>query len=313
MPQRAALEQDAADASVGAALVTGGSGFAGTHLVDALDGRADSVSAPQSSTLDLRDRSAVTDAVAATRPDVVFHLAAFSSPRLSWEQPDSALLTNLELTLNVLEAVRAAAPGAAVVLVGSGQVYGAPSELPVTEDAPLRPGNPYAVSKAACDLLGALYADAHGMRVVRLRPFNHAGPGQSEEYVLGSLARQVAEAEAAGASEVVLRTGNVSSARDFTDVRDVVRAYVLAASVDPDAYNVCSGGCVSVAELIEALAAESTVSVRHEVDPARLRPNDPPEMRGSHARFTAATGWEPGIPLADTVRDTLAWWRSRPG
>ena len=128
-----------------------------------------------------------------------------------------------------------------------------------------------------------------------------------------SLARQVAEAEGAGASEVVLKTGDVSSARDFTDVRDIVEAYVLAASVEPGAYNVCSGRCVSVAELIEALATESGLAVRHEVDPARLRPNDAPEMRGSHERFTAATGWEPGIPLAQTVRDTLAWWRAQPG
>jgi len=310
VPQRAAPEQDAG-ASVGAAFVTGGGGFAGRHLVQALDGGASSVSAPLSSDVDLRDRGAVTDAIAGARADVVFHLAAFSSPRLSWEQPESALLTNLQLTLNVLEAVRAAAPGAVVMLVGSGQVYGAPSELPVTEDAPLRPGNPYAVSKAACDLLGAQYAEAHGLRVVRLRPFNHFGPGQSDEYVLGSLARQVAEAEAAGASEVVLRTGDVSSARDFTDVRDVVQAYVLGVSADPGAYNVCSGRCVSVAELIEALAAESTLAVSHEIDPERLRPNDAPEMRGSHERFTAATGWEPRIPLADTVRETLGWWRAR--
>ena len=269
--------------------------------------------APPSSELDLRDRAALADAVADVHPDVVFHLAAFSSPRLSWEQPDSALITNLELTLNTLEAVRAAAPGAVVVLVASGQVYGAPTELPVTEDAPLHPGNPYAVSKAASDLLGGQYAEAYDMRVVRLRPFNHAGPGQSDEYVLSSLACQVAEAEAAGASEVVLRTGDVSSARDFTDVRDIVEAYVLAASVEAGVYNVCSGTCVSVAELIEALASESSLAVRHEVDPDRLRPNDAPEMRGSHERFTAATGWEPRIPLADTVRDTLAWWRTQTG
>lgn len=294
----------------GAALVTGGSGFAGTHLLEALEGRAESVAAPPSAELDLTDADGVTEAVATLAPDVVFHLAAFSSPRLSWEHPREALLTNLEMTLNVLEAVRAGAPGATVVLVSSGQVYGAPSELPVTEDAALRPGNPYAVSKAACDLLGAQYAEVHDLRVVRLRPFNHTGPGQSDEYVLASLAHQVAEAEASGASEVVLRTGDVSAARDFTDVRDIAEAYVLAADVAPGAYNVCSGDCVKVAELIEALAAESSVAVRHEVDPARLRPNDAPEMRGSHERFTAATGWVPSFALAETVRDTLGWWRS---
>ena len=202
------------------------------------------------------------------------------------------------------------APDAAFVLVSSGQVYGAPAELPVTEEAPLAPGNPYAVSKAACDLLGAQYAEAHDLRVMRLRPFNHAGPGQSDEYVLASLAHQVAEAEGSGASEVVLRTGDVTAARDFTDVRDIARAYMLAPTAEPGAYNVCSGRSVRVAELIEALASESTVAVHHELDPARLRPNDATEMRGTHERFTAATGWEPSIPLADTVRDTLGWWRS---
>ena len=289
-------------------MVTGGTGFAGAHLVRALEG---DVSAPTSAELDLRDTTATAAAVAAFAPDAIFHLAAFSSPTLSWEQPAEALLINLRMTLNVLEAVRAEAPGAAVVLVGSGQVYGAPDELPVTEDAPLRPGNPYAVSKAACDLLGAQYAQAHGLKVVRLRPFNHAGPGQSDEYVVSSLARQIAEAEAAGADEALLRTGDVSSARDFTDVRDIVAGYVLAASAEPGDYNLCSGDCLSVAELIEALAAEATVPVRHEVDPAKLRANDAPVMRGSHERFTAATGWEPHIPIAQTVRDTLDWWRER--
>jgi GDP-4-dehydro-6-deoxy-D-mannose reductase len=220
-------------------------------------------------------------------------------------------VVNVEITLNLLEGVRANAPEATVVLVSSGQVYGSPASLPVTEETPLAPGNPYAVSKAACDLLGAQYAEAHGLRVVRMRPFNHAGPGQSDEYVLGSLAKQVAEAEAAGAAEVVLRTGDVSFKRDFTDVRDVVAAYVLACAVEPGAYNVCTGECVSVAELIDALAAEAGIPVRNEVDPARLRPSDAPETRGSHDRFTAATGWEPAIPIGDTVRDTLAWWRER--
>jgi len=295
----------------GAALVTGGSGFAGTHLIRALEGRTESVAAPASSELDLTDRAGVTEVVSALAPDVIFHLAAFSSPQLSWDQPHEALLTNVEMTLNLLEAVRGSAPGAVVVLVSSGQVYGAPAKLPVTEDAALAPGNPYAVSKAACDLLGAQYAEAHGLHVIRLRAFNHAGPGQSEEYVLSSLAQQVAEAEASESAEIVLRTGDVTSARDFTDVRDIAEAYLAAPMVEPGPYNVCSGSCVSVSELIEALASESTVRVRHEVDPTLLRPNDAPEMRGSHERFSAATGWQPSTELADTVRDTLGWWRER--
>ncbi len=319
MPQRAALDRDAAGdppgragTAAGAVLVTGGGGFAGAHLVEALSGGTSEVSAPGRAELELCDREAVRAAVAEIRPAAIFHLAAFSSPRLSWERPADALLPNIEMTLNLLEALRAEAPDAVLVLVGSGQVYGAHASLPVTEDEPLRPGNPYAVSKAACDMLGAQYAEAHGLRVVRLRPFNHAGPGQSDEYVLSWLARQVAEAEAAGKDEAVLATGDVSAARDFTDVRDVVRAYTLATSAEPGAYNVCSGRAVQILSLIEALAAEASIPVRHEVDPARLRANDAPEMRGSHERLTEATGWEPRIPLADTVRATLDWWRARP-
>ncbi len=292
-------------------LVTGGAGFAGAHLVERLAQLGRSPAAPSRGELDLLDAAAVRDGIGRARPDAVFHLAAFSSPRRSWERPEEALLTNIQMTLNVLEAVRAGAPGAAVVLVGSGQAYGDAGSLPVTEETPLEPLSPYAVSKAACDMLGRQYAAAHAMHVVRLRPFNHAGPGQANEYVLGSLASQVAAAELRGTSEAVLRTGDTASARDFTDVRDVVRAYVLAAGAEAGAYNVCSGRRTTIAELIDLLDGEARVPVRHEVDPERLRANDVGGIRGSHDRLTAATGWQPQIPLEQTVRDTLAWWRRR--
>ena len=295
----------------GTPFVTGGSGFAGRHLVELLGAGGSAAVAPSSSELDLLDRPAVEHALRSARPGAIFHLAAFSSPRLSWEQPDRALLTNIEMTLNLLEAARAEAPDAPILLVGSGQVYGEPATLPVDEDAPLDPRNPYAVSKASCDMLGRHYETAFGMRVVRLRPFNHAGPGQSDDYVVSTLARQVAEAEAGGGEVAVLRTGDVRSARDFTDVRDVVRAYVLAAAAAPGAYNVCSGRSVTIADVIALLAAEATVEVRQEQDPARMRTHDAREMRGSHDRLTAACGWQPEIPLAETVRDTLDWWRKR--
>ena len=160
-------------------------------------------------------------------------------------------------------------------------------------------------------MLGRQYATAYGMRVVRMRPFNHAGPGQSDDYVVSTLARQVAEAEVDGGALAVLRTGDVRSARDFTDVRDVVRAYVAAAAVEPAAYNVCSGRCATVAELIALLTEEARVEVRQETDPERVRPHDAREMRGSHERLTEASGWQPEISLARTVRDTLDWWRGR--
>lgn len=297
--------------AAGAPLVTGGSGFAGRHLVELLGSATPPPFAPTSAELDLRDAAAVRAAVGVAAPSAVFHLAAFASPALSWERPRDALLTNIDMTLNVLEAVREEAPEATVVLVGSGQIYGEPAELPVNEETPFAPGNPYGVSKAACDMLGRQYAETHGMRVVRLRPFNHAGPGQSDEYVVSSLARQVAEAEAAGGSECVLRTGAPGARRDFTDVRDVVRAYALASSLEGGAFNVCSGRSTSVAELIETVTGLARTTVRHEIDPARLRAHDPLEMRGSHAALTAATGWRPEIPLEQTVDDALEWWRRR--
>ena len=287
-------------------------GFAGRHLVELLSrGDGPAPVAPGRDELDLCDGAAVRARVAELQPAAVFHLAAFSSPSLSWERPDLAVLPNIQMTVHVLEAVRHEAPDARLVLVGSGQVYGEPAELPVTEDCPLAPGNPYAVSKATADVLGRQYAEALGLRVVRLRPFNHAGPGQSDEYVVSSLARQVAAAEARGDSETVLRIGNPESARDFTDVRDVARAYTLAATLDGGAFNVCSGRSVSVAELVELVGAHARIPIRHEVDPALLREHDATAMRGSNARLTEATGWAPEIPLDDTVRDTLDWWRAR--
>jgi GDP-4-dehydro-6-deoxy-D-mannose reductase len=288
------------------ALVTGGAGFAGRHLVSLLPGAV----APSRAELDLLDADAVRAAVREAAPDVVFHLAALPSVRRSWEAPVETLTSNVAMTANLLEAVRLEAPDARVVVVGSGEVYGPPERLPVDEAAPLRPQNPYAVSKAAGDLLAGQYADAYGLHVVRVRPFNHAGPGQSDEYVVGTLTRQVAEAEANGADEVVVRTGNPDSARDFTDVRDVVRAYVAATGLDPGAWNVASGRAVTVTSLLDLVRAAARLPVRHEVEQSRVRAHDVPEVRGSADRLREATGWRPEIPLERTVADALDAWRN---
>jgi len=287
--------------------VTGGAGFAGQHLLRLLGGDA---VAPTREELDLLDADAVRAAVRDALPARVFHLAALASVGHSWRAPREVLEANVAMTVNLLEAVRQEAPEAAVVLVSSGEVYGPPERLPVDESARLRPQNPYAVSKAACDLLGGQYADAHGLRIVRMRAFNHAGPGQSDDYVVGTLTRQVAEAEAAGAPEALLRTGNPEPARDFTDVRDVVRAYVTAANVEPGAYNVCSGQTATVRDLIAMVSEVARIPVRHEVDPERMRPHDVPEVRGSAELLGLASGWKPEIPLARTVADALDAWRA---
>ena len=295
----------------GRALVTGGAGFAGGHLVAHLRERGEAADAPGSAELDLLDAGAVRAAVRELSPGAVFHLAALASVGRSWEAPGEALSENLAMTLNLLEAVRVESPETPVLLASSGEVYGPPERLPVTEDADLRPQNPYAVSKAAAELLGGMYADVHGLRVVRARAFNHAGPGQSDEYVIGTLTRQVAEAELDGRAEVLLRTGNLDSARDFTDVRDVVRAYVAAARLPSGAYNVCSGSSRSVRELVELLRGCARVELRQEVDPARVRAHDVREIRGSSERLREATGWRPELPLERTLADALEAWRER--
>ena len=290
----------------GRALVTGASGFAGRHLVERLDRPV----APAREELDLLDPEATRRAVREAAPEVVFHLAAQASVGRSWDAPAETLTANVAITANLLEAIRLEAPRARLVMISSGEVYGPPERLPVEETAPLRPQNPYAVSKAACDLLAGQYADAHGTHVVRLRPFNHAGPGQGDDYVIGTLTRQVAEAEGAGADECILRTGNLDSARDFTDVRDVTRAYVEAVALEPGMWNVASGQSTSVRELIELVRAAASIPVRHEIDPAKVRVRDVPEVRGSAEKLRAATGWRPEIPLSQTVADALAYWRA---
>ena len=291
----------------GRAFVTGGSGFAGSHLLDLLPG----ATAPSREELDLFDGDSVRAAVRESAPDTVWHLAALASVGRSWEVPVETIADNVAMTVNLLEAVRTEAPEATVVLISSGEIYGPPDRLPVDEEAPLRPQNPYAVSKAACDLLGGQYADAIGLHVVRVRPFNHTGPGQTDDYVVGTLTRQVAEAEAAGHEEALVRTGNPDSARDFSDVRDVVRAYVAAATLDSGVYNVASGKAVSVHDLIELVRAAAHIPVRHEVDPARVRAHDVPEVRGSAERLRDATGWRQEIPLDQTIADALEAWRRK--
>jgi GDP-4-dehydro-6-deoxy-D-mannose reductase len=298
-------------------VITGASGFAGGHLSSAcLEAGDDVVSltrtggGPRGVAVDLLDADATRAAIAAARPDVVYHLAALAHVGRSWDDPGATLAQNQAMTLNVLEALRTEASGAMIVAVSSGEVYGPPASLPVDESAPLRPQNPYAVSKAAGDLLAGFYADAHGLRIARPRAFNHAGPGQPALYALASFARQVAAGLEAGDDPIRVVTGSPDARRDYTDVRDVVRAYrLLAAAGESDVVNVCSGRSASARELIAALGRAADVEVDHVVDPRLVRPHEVMEVRGSPARLHALTGWEPEIPLETTLADTVAWWR----
>ena len=257
--------------------------------------------------VDLRDPAAARAAVRQARPDVVYHLAAQASVGRSWEEPVDTVQANVAMTAALLDAIRREAPAARVLVASSGEVYGTPAALPVSEDAPLRPQSPYAASKAAADLLAGFHADGYGLAVIRARAFNHAGPGQSDVYALSSFARQAA----AGAE--VIRTGNPDSRRDFTDVRDVVRAYrLLAARGAPgEAYNVCSGVSTSTAELVELVRRAAGRDIRTEVDPGRVRAHEVLDIHGDPAKLVAATGWQPEIKLARTAADTLGWWSAR--
>lgn len=265
----------------------------------------------QAHAVDLLDAGATAAAIAAAVPEVVYHLAGQASVPTAWERPAQTFALNVEGTLNVLEAVRTAAGGARVVLVGSGEVYGPPEALPVAEDAPLHPQNPYAVSKAAADLVGGMYADSRGMDVVRTRSFNHAGPGQSDEFVVGTLARQVAEGLRRGDDPIRVVTGSPEPKRDFTDVRDVVAAYrLLGAGTAPSGvYNVCSGRATSVAELLDVLRGVAGREIAHSVDPARVRAHEVMEIRGDPSRLRQHTGWQPRVPLERTLADAVEWWR----
>lgn len=292
------------------ALVTGARGFVGRWLAAHLRDVGDDVVAVDHE-VDVTDATAVRDAVRNAAPQAIYHLAAFTHVGRSWEEPAEALRVNAQGTLCVLEAARACRPMPTVLLTSSAEVYGVPAALPVGEDAPLAPVSPYAASKVAAEYLGVQEHLAHGLPVVRARPFNHVGPGQSAGFVVAALASRIVEAQRSGAD--VVAVGNLSARRDLTDVRDVVRAYrLLVERGEPgQVYNVCSGRDVSVADVAKRLLALAGASMRLEVDPALVRPVDVPVVRGDPGRLQAATGWRPELDLDHTLRDVLADWRAR--
>jgi GDP-4-dehydro-6-deoxy-D-mannose reductase len=295
--------------------ITGASGFVGHHLAALCTQHGEEVFGPSRDELELLDADAVRKAIARVRPDHVFHLAADASVAQSWDEPGAVIDNNVRSTLHLLEGVRLEAPEASLLVACSGEEYGRPVNLPMTEEHPLRPQNPYATSKAMTDVLAGFYADGHRLHVVRTRAFNHAGPGQSDTYVVSSFARQIAEAEASQPADgrVVVATGNAEAKRDFSDVRDVVRAYWMLTVERGEAgvFNVCSGQATAVSDILTGLAEHSPLEVERRTDPSRLRDNEVMEIRGSHEKLTETTGWRPEIDFSDTLRDTLDWWRER--
>ena len=302
-------------------LVTGATGFAGSHLVDRLlishariaawSHRAPSSGEREDSRVlwqrvDVLDRSAIQRALAEVQPQTIYHLAGLPHVAEAWTNSGRALQVNALGTHHLLEAVRQVVPTARVVVAGSALVY-RPAAAALTEDAAIAPADPYGVSKLAQEMMAELASTP----VIRTRPFNHAGPRQSDAFVTSSFARQIAEIEA-GVREPVLRVGNLDAQRDITDVRDTVRAYELlaASGVADRVYNICSGTAYRVGDLLDRLLRLARARVTVERDPSRLRPSDNPVVLGDPARLQTQTGWRAEIPIETTLADLLGWWRT---
>ncbi len=296
--------------------MTGAGGFVGTHLVRYLLDEGDEVVELERNVdgIDIADAEPIAEAVMEAKPEAVYHLAGASDVGGSWTAPHETFMANALGTLNVLEASRAAGADR-VLAVTSADVYGrvTEDELPINERQPLRPVSPYAASKVAADALAQQAWLGHRLPVVRVRAFNHLGPGQSDRFVAPSLAARIAHNERDGGDEVPI--GNLTPRRDVTDVRDVVRAYrLLMVAGEPGAvYNVCRGAAVSVKEIAEMLLGMAARPMHLVSDPGLQRPVDIPVLVGDNTALRLATGWGPTIPLQTTLADVLTDWRSRLG
>jgi len=314
-------------------LITGITGFAGSHLADYIlanhpgveifgilrwRSRTENIEAIQEkltlSECDLRDATSVKQTVARVRPDRIFHLAAQSFVPSSWNAPAESLTTNIIGQLNVFEAVRELQIDPWIQIACSSEEYGLvhANELPIREDNPLRPLSPYAVSKVGQDYLGYQYYKSFNLKVVRTRGFNHDGPRRGDVFVSSNFAKQLVEIER-GKKPPVILVGNLDARRDFTDVRDIVRGYWLSLErcTPGEVYNLCSGKDYLIRDVLDTLIRLSGVEVKIEQDVARLRPSDVPVLLGDATRFREATGWTPEIPYEKTLADMLDYWRGR--
>ena len=314
-------------------LITGVTGFAGSHLVDYLLTRNDceihgiwrwrsrteniehlKPSDMQLHECDLRDATSTFDTINKIKPDWIFHLAAQSFVPTSWVAPTESLTTNILAQVNIFEAVRRLGLKTRIQLACSSEEYGMvfPDEVPIKETNPLRPLSPYAVSKVAQDMLGYQYWMSWQVDSVRTRGFNHEGPRRGPVFVASDFAKQIADIEK-GKKAPVLHVGNLEAKRDFTDVRDMVRAYVLALEkCEPgEVYNICRGQCWTIRETLDMLLSHTKTKIEVKQDPARLRPSDVQILLGDNSKFVRTTGWQPTIPFEQTLYDMLEHWRSR--
>lgn len=316
------------------ALITGITGFAGSHLADYLlaehpdvevfgiyrwRSKMDNIEHLKEGQVtlieaDLRDYTSMRRAIEKSQPDYIFHLAAQSFVPSSWIAPNDTFSINAQGQINLFEAVRELKLDPAIQLACSSEQYGLvhKEETPIKETNPLRPLSPYAVSKVAQDYLGYQYFQSYGIRAIRTRGFNHTGPRRGHVFVTSNFCRQVAAIEA-GRQEPVIRVGNLDAIRDFTDVRDMVRAYWLAVTkAKPgEVYNIATGNGIHIREMLQMILDRSKVKVNIEIDPERLRPSDVEILIGDSSKFRADTGWEPQIPFEKTIGDLLDYWRDQ--
>lgn len=307
------------------ALIIGAAGFVGNYLIDHIQKNCIwsivVTKMPQEKiektgieirNLNILEPERIKELLEEVRPDYIFHLAAQSSVGLSWKNPGLTVDVNIKGSLNVLDAIRDLDYQPRVLLIGSGEEYGyvKPGEVPIPEDNVLRPGNVYAATKACQNMLGKIYSQAYGMDVMMVRAFNHVGPSQAPLFVVADFCKQAAEIEK-GLRDPVIHVGNLSARRDFSDVRDVVRAYTLLMEhgAAGETYNVGSGKAIAIREILDMILAQAKVPIEVQVDQARLRPVDVPVIEADVSKLEACTGWKREIPLEQTIGETLEYWR----
>ncbi len=312
------------------AFITGLTGFAGKHLAQHLLENNFEVSGTyliEESVNDLKNRDQIDlhqldlldsekthSILEAVKPDYIFHLAAIASPRESFRDPMNTFTTNISGELNVFEAVRKLELfETKTLIISSAEIYGHvnPADLPMDEETPFMPTNPYAVSKITQDYLALMYHLTHKLKIVRVRPFNHVGPGQAPIFAISSFAKKIVEVEKGKAS--VVKIGNLTSKRDFTDVRDMVKAYLLALEkgADGEVYNLGSGKSYLMSDILDMMKNLSETEIKTEEDPDLMSPSDDPELLCDPSKFISLTGWKIEIPIEKTLRDTIDYWRAQ--
>lgn len=308
------------------AMVIGAAGFVGNYLIDAIhkdlfcDVWATKLpnhhfvrSDVEIVDLNVLDAGKMSNIIHQVKPDYVFYLAAQSSIARSWQNPTKTVEINVRGGLNLLDALRKMDPPPRVLIIGSGEEYGlvSPNDVPIREDVPLNPQNIYAATKACQNMIATVYQRAYSLPIMLIRAFNHIGPGQADTFVVSDFCHQIAKIES-GIQEPVIKVGNLSARRDFTDVRDVVRAYTALAQFGSpgETYNVGHGHAISIQNVLDTVIEQSEVPINVFVDKKKLRPIDAPIIEPDISKLYSATGWKPEIPLQDSIKEMLEYWRN---